>query len=720
MQSARRASLRVIALAMVGCVLLPLLLLASGAFVISRAAHRDADQRLTRTAGILHEQALKVFQSTDVLLETLLEMTRGQSDSSIRAGFPRWHHDLKAMSARLPQVQSIWIIGADGHVCATDFTSSLPGIDASQRDYFAAQAQRDSGLFIGAVLQPLLDTGNPFFGVSRRRDGPDGTFAGVATASLTPGDFLKFYREIGSEPGSFLALMRTDGVQLVRFPPRPEGTSLTPRPPILKAVSGPSDRGILTAVSPVDGRERRIAWRRLDPYPVFVMAGLETAAIRAAWLGTLATHLVFGVPATLLMLSALWIALVRTRALFNEAGRRAAAEEALQRAQRLEALGELTGGVAHDFNNLLMIVLGNVDRMRRRPREAADIRALDMIAAAVRRGEALTRQLLSFARRRALFPEPTDLARQLADMRPLLSHSLRADITLEIEAESPPGSFVVKVDPAELELAVLNVAVNARDAMPLGGTLTLRLRRVTLTAAQDIDGLTGDFVALSLSDTGTGIAPDVLARVFDPFFTTKPVGKGTGLGLSQFYGFARQSGGSATIASTPGSGTTVTLYLPHSHEAPAPRLPLPAPAATPGNGLRVLLVVGNVEVAAATPSRLEMLGFDVVVAASARAALSLLETQSFALVVTDLEMPGGMSGLDLVRALRAGSLQVPVILATVYDDAAERARHEGFAVLVKPYDELQLREAVTAALFGIRAAASGSRSDADATVIKQK
>lgn len=708
MQSARRASLRVIALAMVGCVLLPLLLLASGAFVIIRAADRDADRRLTRTADILHEQALKVFQSTDLLLETLLEITRGLSDPAIRAGFPHWRHDLKAMSERLPQVQSIWIIGADGRISATDYTDRLPGIDVSQRDYFAAQAPRDAGLFVGGVLKPLLDNGPPFFGVSRRREGPDGVFAGVVTASLTPGDFLKFYDEIGREPGTFLALMRNDGVQLVRYPPMPNGTSLTPRLPILKAVAGPADRGILTAVSPVDGRERRIAWRRLDPYPVFVMAGLETAAIRAEWLGTLASHLVFGVPATLLMLSALWVALIRTRALFDEAGRRAAAEEALQRAQRLEALGELTGGVAHDFNNLLMVVQGNVDRMRRHPREASDIRALDMIGAAVRRGEALTRQLLSFARRRALFPEPTDLARQLADMRPLLSHSLRADIALEIEAEPPPDSFVAKVDPAEFELAVLNVAVNARDAMPLGGRLTLRLRRVTLTAAQDIEGLAGEFVALSLSDTGTGIAPDVLARVFNPFFTTKPVGKGTGLGLSQLYGFARQSGGSATIASTPGTGTTVTLYLPHSNEMPAPRQSHAAPAAAPGHGLRVLLVVGNVEVAAATPSRLEMLGFDVVVAASARAALSLLETQNFALVVTDIEMPGGMSGIDLVRALRARSLLVPVILATAYEDAAERGRHEGFAVLLKPYDALQLREAVTTALFGVRAEPTGT------------
>ena len=716
MQSARRASLRIIGLAMVGCVLLPTLLLGSGAIIISRAAHRDADERLTRTADILHEQALKVLQSTDVLLETLLDMTRDLPEASLRADFPRWQAQLKALSSRLPQLQSIWVIGADGRVSATDTSATgtsasasasttEPDTGAGKYDYFAAQARREAGLFVGAVVPPLLDSGAPFFGLSRRRDGPDGAFAGVVAASLLPDDFAKFYREIGSAPGSLLALVRTDGIQLVRFPPMPAGARPSQRPPILQAVNGPRDRGILTAVSPVDGRERRIAWRRLDPYPLFVMAGQETAAIAYEWRSTLATHLVFGLPATLLMVGALWVALVRTRALFDEAARRAAAEEALQRAQRLEALGELTGGVAHDFNNLLMIVLGNVDRMRRRPREARDIRALDTIAAAVRRGEALTRQLLAFARRRALFPEPIDLARQLADMRSLLTHSLRGDIDLEIECEAPPDSFVVKVDPAEFELAVLNVAVNARDAMPQGGKLTLRLRRVTLTPEHDIDGLLGEFVALTLSDTGTGIAPDVLARVFDPFFTTKAIGMGTGLGLSQVYGFARQSGGSAVIdstsgASTSGASTTVTLYLPCSSETPAPRLPYSAPAATPGAGLRALVVEGNAEVAAVTPSRLELLGFDVVVAASARAALSLLESKSFALVLTDILMPGGMSGLELVRELRTRQLDVPVILTTDSADAAVQAHRERLAVLLKPYDEAILREAVTAALFG--------------------
>ena len=228
MQSARKASLRLIGLAMVGCVLLPLLLLASGAITISRTAHREADERLTRTADILHEQALKVFESTDVVLETLLDITRGMSDAGLRADVRRCHALLKGMSSRLPQLQTISIIGADGHVSATGDSETLPDLDASGRDYFAAQAHANSGLFVGAVLRQPPDGGSPFIGVSRRRDGPDGAFAGIISAALLPDVFLKFYREIGHEAGSLLALMRTDGLVLARYPTAARGRQRGP------------------------------------------------------------------------------------------------------------------------------------------------------------------------------------------------------------------------------------------------------------------------------------------------------------------------------------------------------------------------------------------------------------------------------------------------------------------------------------------------------------
>jgi two-component system NtrC family sensor kinase len=242
----------------------------------------------------------------------------------------------------------------------------------------------------------------------------------------------------------------------------------------------------------------------------------------------------------------------------------------LRQAQRLEAIGQLTGGVAHDFNNLLMIVSGSVQRLRRDLTAEKHTRLLDMITNATNRGESLTRQLLAFSRRQMLTPAVIDLAERLPELKDMLSRSLRDDITIEVVV--PDQSCAVKVDPSELELALLNLAVNARDAMPNGGALSISAKPVVLKGNAAEEGLSGEFVAIRLADTGSGIPADILPHVFEPFFTTKEVGKGTGLGLSQVYGFAKQSGGTATITSTVGRGTVITLYLPRTQELPAPSI----------------------------------------------------------------------------------------------------------------------------------------------------
>ena len=290
----------------------------------------------------------------------------------------------------------------------------------------------------------------------------------------------------------------------------------------------------------------------------------------------MSSHLVFGLPATAFLFAGLALALRRTKRLYDEADRREAAEGALRQAQRLEAIGQLTGGVAHDFNNLLMIISGSVQRLRAELTDKKHARLLDMIATATQRGESLTRQLLTYSRQQTLTPQVIDLSQRLPLLRELLMRSLRADI--EIKVDVPDSVCAVRVDPGEFELAILNLAVNAKDAMPTGGTLSIRAKPVTLKGEASEEGLSGEFVAIRVADTGHGIPPDVLARVFEPFFTTKEVGKGTGLGLSQVYGFAKQSGGTATITSAEGRGTAITIYLPRSHEAPQPPSPQPQAA----------------------------------------------------------------------------------------------------------------------------------------------
>ncbi len=372
------------------------------------------------------------------------------------------------------------------------------------------------------------------------------------------------------------------------------------------------------------------------------------------------------------------------------------AEEALRQSQRMEAIGQLTGGVAHDFNNLLMVITGAADRLGRTIHDEKVAGPLEMIATAVKRGKDLTSHLLSFARRQTFEATVLDLTDMLPKFEELLKRSLRGDI--EIRTRTDGGPCRVHVDQGELELALLNLGVNARDAMPDGGILSLAIRRVELSGGADVDSLRGTFVAFELADTGVGIPADALRHVFDPFFTTKGPGKGTGLGLSQVYGFAKQSGGTATIHSQPGQGTKITIYLPVTDE------PVQAEQKNAsvdreqraGKGT-ALLVEDSKEVAAISVEYLEQLGFAVDHAWNASEALRNLENKGpYRLVVTDILMPGSVAGLELARIVRENYSETPILLVTGYSERAQVAVLEGFSVLQKPYDLRTLSDAIRA------------------------
>jgi PAS domain S-box-containing protein len=365
-------------------------------------------------------------------------------------------------------------------------------------------------------------------------------------------------------------------------------------------------------------------------------------------------------------------------------------QKRLAESQKMDALGQLTGGVAHDFNNLLMVVMGHIRTLKKAVGEDPKAkRAAESIELATQRGATLTRQLLTFARRQRVQPEVLDLRARIEAFRDVLTSGLGSLVGLLIDIADDTWPTVA--DASELEMALVNLVINARDAMPDGGIVTIRAENVTVT---DDDALPpGDYVAVTVCDTGVGIPPDILPKIFEPFFTTKPVGRGTGLGLSQVYGFAHQAGGTVRVHSELGKGTRITLQLPRGVAQPlAPGVT--AAEAKPGHSGRVLLVEDNPDVAAASAGLIEQLGYSVQWVANAEAALDALNGSGIDLVVSDIVMPGKLDGLALARTIRQSHPGLPILLVTGYSEAANSAE-TAFRILRKPYELHDLSRALT-------------------------
>jgi PAS domain S-box-containing protein len=371
-------------------------------------------------------------------------------------------------------------------------------------------------------------------------------------------------------------------------------------------------------------------------------------------------------------------------------------EAALRQAQRLEAIGQLTGGIAHDFNNLLLVVAGNAEMLRAGINEERQVRALDAIERASQRGARLTRQLLGFSRQQALSPSVIDLSDWLTRLREMIVGSFRGDIAVSLDV--PTTIWPVEIDAGELELAILNIAVNARDAMPNGGKFVVSARNVTLTGNTAPIELAGDFVVLNLADTGDGISAENVTKVFEPFFTTKPVGQGTGLGLSQVFGFARQSGGMATVETALGRGTSIILCLPRSQSEIATQADCVAKVPAGGNET-ILIVEDDLAVAEVSQTLLQKLGYRTLLATDARGALrQLASNPAIDLVFSDIMMPGGMSGVELARAIRQRYPRLRVLLTTGYAGGAQEALREGVPLIPKPFQLEELGQQIRAAL----------------------
>ncbi len=483
--------------------------------------------------------------------------------------------------------------------------------------------------------------------------------------------------------------------------------------------------------SPIDGNTRVVAIRALKAFPLAVMVSVDQGRILVKW-----RHGACALIAFALLLSGVVVLLLLTLArrsrqiehllddshharmaaeqassrMMQQISERERAEGALRQAQRMEAIGQLTGGVAHDFNNLLTVVLGNIDILQRRgaSKDAAVTARLDAIRSAAERGATLTSHLLSFARRQPLMPKPVDLNATVSGMQNLLDSAvgLRARIEFDLE----PGLWPAMVDQNQIELLILNLVINARDAMIIPGVITIVTYNTFRTRSSAPDAPPpGDYVRIVVRDTGSGMSPEVLNRVFEPFFTTKALGAGSGLGLSQVFGTARQSGGAVKIESEVGRGTIVTVDLPCAQLSPADATAARHPGRLRGSTATVLLVDDDEAVRVVAATMLRDIGYAVREADSGAGALAQLEgDDSIDVLMTDLVM-SEMNGSQLATAARERLPHLPVIFVSGYADPLDEAWTLQHPLVRKPFGAADLHRVVEAALVERREAVAMSR-----------
>jgi two-component system NtrC family sensor kinase len=698
MKARRDRALRSLRLILVACATLPASLFAYASWVNYESAFKVADENIGRSLDIATGHVQTVFQSIAVTMNSVEQITRGRSSESMRLEESELNQRLKEMRAAIPDIESIWLFDAAGQPIASSLLIPVPSdLDVSASDFFTLQHNIHAGLFIGSVVAPQATARN-IFPVSKRRIDETGNFSGVIEVSIQPSAFESFFAGIGSGTTASVALIRQDGSILARFPvPTNIGIKLDSTSGFLNMIASSPGGGRFTAISRVDGIERRFAARKLEGLPVYVTASLAAADIRHGWLTTMASHLVFGLPATVLLIILVLLAVRRTEAFYEEAESRQALEANLRQSQKMDAIGQLTGGIAHDFNNLLTIIIGNLQMALKREHDAKAQGMLSNAMAGAERAAALTRRLLSFSRRQPLDPRPVDANRLIAGLSDLLNRTLGEKVSIETVASA--GLWQTEVDTAELESSVINLAINARDAMPDGGKLTIETGNAFLdedycAPFEDLEA--GQYVMISVTDTGCGMPGEILDKATEPFFTTKPAGEGTGLGLSQVYGFVKQSGGHLRIYSEPGQGTTVRLYLPRCISS-GPEL---APANTfqdqrlqEGSGETILVVEDDPNVRAYVVEALSGVGYRVVEAVDAEAALTLLASDTkVQLMLTDVVMPG-MNGRALADAVRLSHPGVKTLFMTGYSRNAivhQGRLDPGVALIQKPFSQATL------------------------------
>jgi signal transduction histidine kinase/CheY-like chemotaxis protein len=682
-----------------------------------RVTISDTERQMTRLDMVFAEQTGRAVEAVDLLVGSALEtvqlhMIQNRPLTGIDDLFRRriaGVHQLHALTVFDP-IGQILVDTDQGH----DFTPQAIIMDALNR----YRIDPKSSLLISP---PYQGPDQRWYALlTRPMRAVDGQLTGMAAGSIALGYFEDFYKAVELTENGAISLHLRDGTLLARFPHDDSliGASYGDLPPF-KQVLASNTAGTLVMDSPIDGNRRVVAIRALKAFPLAIMVSVEQGRILINW-----RQSAYILIAIALSLCAVVVVLLLTLAhrsrqiehLLDEAhdarntaeqasnrmmaqiSERERAEGALRQAQRMEAIGQLTGGVAHDFNNLLTVVIGNADILQRRMIDAEPIviERLDAIRSAAERGATLTSHLLAFARRQPLMPKPVDLNATIRGMQKLLDSAVgvRATVSLDLAMDLWPAM----VDQSQIELLILNLVINARDANTTPGVITVATANNVRICSRTDAPIPGDYVRITVSDTGIGMAPETLAHAFEPFFTTKAPGAGSGLGLSQVFGTARQSGGEAKIESELGQGTKVTVDLPRAPAIPADNVIRAGTVHLRGSRGSILLVDDDPAVRNITATMLEDLGYTVQLADGAATALETLEEDAdIDVLMTDLVMPD-INGSQLANMARNLRPSLPVIIVSGYADPQDSAWTLKHPLIRKPFTVTDLHKIVEAAL----------------------
>ena len=688
----------------------------------------DTERQMARLDMVFAEQTGRAVETVDFILRNSIETLQ-----ALRAKPPvdgKAYEDLlRRRMEGVRQISEIAITDSQGDILYSSRTGPPSALPPAARALIAAQEPHPNpglqfseplrgsdGRWTALMLRPIVDRA--------------GTFEGAAIAYLNLRYFEDFYRAVElSENGAILLHLR-DGTVLARYPHDEAvvGTSYAELPPF-KDILSHAMAGTVVMDSPLDGQRRVLAIRALKAFPLAVNVSVAEARVLAAWRRQTWTFSSIAIGASVAIVALLLLLAQRSRQieglladsraardaaeranqrLLEQMSERERAEAALRQAQRIEAVGQLTGGVAHDFNNLLTVLIGNIDLMEGSTTlDTSMAERLRAMRAAAERGAMLTGHLLAFARRQPLSPRAVDLNAVVTGMQDLLQSALGQRV--QMETLLARDLWPAMVDPTQIELVILNLVINARDAMPDGGVVTVETaNRHCDPPTRPAEPVEGDYVVVAVRDVGSGMTPEVLAQAVEPFFTTKGPGAGSGLGLSQVVGTARQSGGEVEIDTAPGKGTRVSVYIPRAAAAIVPAEPGTADISEQWRASRavVLIVDDDPAVRSITADILNGLGYDVVQAANGDAALEILNTGSrIDLLLTDVVMTG-ISGPELARRVRVLQPRIPIVFISGYADLAGRSGDEFLHQLVrKPFRPAELRAQIEAALVQSRAPA---------------